>query len=814
MKQTFTNRKPAAMIKEYFKTTLRSLMKNKLISAINIVGLAISLSAFIFIHRYVTRELTYDKGHPDADRIYRVAEIIESENYLENSSSSPIPTGPTLLQEYPDVIENQVRFFDFQTPIITIELEDKRKFNEPYIYFVDSTVFDMLDFRLLQGNEQTALANPYKAVISEELAKKYFGDQNPIGQEINREGFPTPFEITGVFEQPTISHIRAEMMLSMITVETVAQGLRQQWVWNPAWTYIRLAENATVEGLEQNKFPPFVAKFYDERSKDLTRHYLQPIRDIHLKSHLEFEMSANSDVKYVYIFISCALFLIVIAIVNFINLSTSFSLLRAKEIGVRKVSGATRSQLVFQFLSESVIIACIAFIISLVLCYASLSFLKNLISLAPSEIFNLPNLLLQFAIVLLIGLVSGIYPAFFISSFDPLLVFKGKFISNAKGQFLRKGLVISQFTIAIVLIIFTYITYEQLQFLNSKDYGYASKNVVVLNSVNTGLNQRRDAFVAALKSDASIESISTMSDIIGTNNNNHDFHHEGMQPGSWNFYPALMVDEEFIETMGLTVVAGRNYNRSYAREDSLSILINLEMAKTLGYANPEDAIGKQLNSLFGSESIIGVVKDFNYKSFHSPIGPFVLDVPGRGPNGQGFFVRYIAIKVRDFNNETLAHIEKTWNQFVPNKPFSYKILDEELKAMYKSENNLGQILGMFAILTVIIACLGLFALATFIAQQKTKEIGIRKVLGAGMLRLFYVGYKEQLFLILGSFLLAVPIAYYFVSTWLSDFAYRIEIGVLPFLAAGVLALLISSVTVFSNFYRTITADPAEVLRDE
>lgn len=802
------------MTTEYLKTTFRSLAKNKLISSINIIGLAISLAAFILIHRYVSRELSYDQGHPHADRVYRVAEIIESENYLENSSSCPIPTGPTLLAEYPDVIENQVRFFDFQTPIITIELEDKRKFNESYIYFVDSTVFDMLDFSLVQGNEQTALANPYTAVISKELAKKYFGDQNPLGQEINREGFPTPFEITGVFEQPSVSHIHAEMMLSMITVETVAQGLRNQWVWNPAWTYIRLAENATVADLEENKFPPFVEKFYDERSKDMTRHYLQPIQDIHLTSHLEFEMSANSDIKYVYIFISCALFLIVIAIVNFINLSTSFSLLRAKEIGVRKVSGATRSQLVFQFLSESVIISLVAFVISLGLCYLALPYLKDLIYLSAAEIFNLPNLFLQFAIVLFIGLVSGVYPAFFISSFDPLLVFKGKFISNAKGQMLRKGLVVSQFTIAIVLIIFTYITYQQLQLLNNKDYGYTSKNIVILNSVNTGLGQRRDAFESALKADASVEYLSTMSDIIGTNNNNHDFHHEGMQPGTWNFYPALMVDEEFVKTMGLTLVAGRDYNKTHSREDSLSILINVAMAKTLGYAYPEDAIGQQLNSLNGGESIIGVVRDFNYKSFHSEIGPFVLDIPGRGPNGQAFFIRNIAIKVRDTNRETLAHIEKVWNQFVPNKPFSYKILDNELKSMYRSENNLGQILGLFAVLTVIIACLGLFALATFIAQQKTKEIGIRKVLGAGMLRLFYVGYKEQLFLILVSFIIAIPLAYYIIDSWLSDFAYRIDIGILPFLIAGLLAILISSLTVFSNFYRTITADPADVLRDE
>lgn len=801
------------MIKEYIKTTLRSLAKNKLISFINIIGLAVSLAAFFYIHRYVVKELSYDEGHPYQERLYRVAEVIESENYLENSSSSPWPTGPAIVREFPDDVEGMVRFFDFQTPIITVTLEDQRKFNERYIYFTDSTVFDLLDFRMLQGNPKSALSGPFSAVLSRDLATKYFGNEDPIGRKITREGFNTDFTVTGVYEQGSISHIRAEMMLSMQTLEANAPFLRNQWVWNPAWTYIRLSENASVEDLEKNKFPLMVEKYYDPRTKDKTSHYLQPIKDIHLGSHLEFEMSANSDMKYVYIFISCALFLIIIAIVNFINLSTSFSLLRAKEIGVRKVSGAARPQLVFQFLSESVIISVIAYLLALALLYVSMPFLQGLIDIQFQELIGMKNLLFQFSIVILVGLVSGIYPAFFISSFDPLLVFKGKFISNAKGQFLRKGLVISQFTIAIVLIIFTYVTYQQLQLLHNKDYGYHTNDVVILDATTTGLGQRLDGFKSALKANASIESITTMSDMIGANNNNHDFHHEGMQPGTWNFYPALIVDEEFAGTMGLEIVAGRDFSKDRQKEDSLSVVINTAMAKTLGYATPDEAIGHRLNSISGNESIIGVVKDFNYKSLHSEIGPFVLDIGSRGPNGF-FFFRHVAIKVSSVNNETLAHIRKVWEEFVPNKPFTYKILGEELRGLYKSENNLGKILALFAVLTVIIACLGLFALATFIAQQKTKEIGIRKVLGAGMFKLFYVGYKEQFILIVGSLVLATPIAFVLVNNWLADFAYRVTLGPLPFLVAGLLAIAISSLTVFSNFYKTITADPANVLRDE
>jgi len=802
------------MIKEYIKTTFRSLAKNKMISLINIIGLAVSLASFFLIFRYVEKELSYDIGHQDYDRIYRVAELIESENYLENSSSSPCPTGPAILREFPDDVESMVRFFDFQTPIITITLKDQRKFNERYIYFTDSAVFDMLDFEVLQGGKPSSiLSGPFTAAISTDLAQKYFGDEDPIGKKITREGFQTDFTITGIFEQQSISHIKAEMLLSMQTLETTSPFLRNQWVWNPAWTYVKLKETASVADLENSKFPQMVQKYYSPRTRDMTSHYLQPISDIHLGSHLEFEMSANSDIKYVYIFISCAVFLILIAIVNFINLSTSFSLLRAKEIGVRKVSGAAKSQLIFQFLSESVIISLVAYVIALALCYLAIPQLEGLIHISRSELFTSSNLILQLSIVILVGLLSGVYPAFFISSFDPLLVFKGKFISNAKGQVLRKGLVVSQFTIAIVLIIFTTVTYQQLQLLHNQDYGYHTDNVLILDAATTGLGQRLDGFKSALMANSSVESITVMSDIIGANNNNHDFRHEGMQPGTWNFYPALIVDEEFPKTMGLEIIAGRDFDKHNQNEDSLSVIINMTMARTLGYSTPEEALGHQLNSLNGNESIIGVVKDFNYKSLHSEIGPFVIDIGQRGPNG-GFFFRNVGIKVSNLNSETIAHVKKVWEDFVPNKPFTYKVLGEELRALYKSEQNLGEVLGLFAILTVIIACLGLFALATFIAQQKTKEIGIRKVLGASTFKLFYVGYKEQFYLILGSLLLATPIAFFLVRSWLSDFAYRIDISPMPFVIAGLLAVLISSVTVFSNFYRTITADPAEVLRDE
>jgi putative ABC transport system permease protein len=760
----------------------------------------------------VKKELSYDTAHPDADRIYRVVEIIKSDNFTENSASCPPNTGSALITEFPDDIENQVRFFDFQAPVVTIQLEDKRIFNEKFVYFTDTSVFDMLDFTLLQGDIKTALDAPWKTVISKELSEKYFGDQNPIGKKITRVGFQNTFEITGVYQQNSVSHIETKMLHSYATVETFP-FIQRQWVWNPVWTYIKLAENNTPKEME-SKFPGFVQKYYDERSRDQITHYLMPISDVHLKSHLEFEMGPNSDMKYIYIFTSCAIFLLIIAMVNFVNLSTSYSLLRGREIGVRKVSGATRSQLIVQFLAESIIIAFIAFFISLTISYGAINYLEATLHIEVQELFNVKMLGILTGVVFTIGFLSGVYPAFFISSFDPLVVFKGKMISQGNGQILRKALVITQFTISIVLIIFTYVTYNQLVLLNNKNYGFDADKILVLDVANTQVNRSYDAFRTSLMTNSTVENVTIMSDILAVNNNNHEFNYQGSE--NYNYYPALVVDEEFVGAMGMKIIAGRDYSVKYSREDSFSIIINKALVKTLGFNDPNDVIGHRLQTRGGGETIIGVVDDFNYKSFHSAIGPFVLDVRRNRQSTQnrGFFTRHIALRINDTNKETIAHIEETWKKFEPNVPFTYKMLDVELKKLYAKENDMGKILGTFAILTIIIACLGLFALASFIAQQKTKEIGIRKVLGATFFKLFYVGYKEQFILIVIAFLTAIPISYYFVENWLSDFAFRINVGVLPYLVAGILALLISSVTVLSNFYKTIMSNPSQVLRDE
>jgi len=801
------------MLSDYIKVTLRSLGKNKLISSINILGLAISLSAFIFITLYIQKELSYDTGHPNSDRMYRIAEVIKSDNFTENSASCPPNTGKFLLKEFPDDIEYMVRFFDFQNPIVTIQLENKELYNEKYVYFTDSSVFDMMDFELIQGNKKTALTAPNTTVISEDLAKKYWGDEDPMGKKITRVGFQNQFEITGVYKQNSVSHIKTNMLHSFATVDGF-QFLQQNWVWNPAWTYVTLKENVTPE-MFVAKIPGFVEKYYDPRSKEGTSHYLIPIEDVHLKSHLEFEMAPNSDIKYVYIFASCALFLLIIAMVNFVNLSTSYSLLRGKEIGVRKVTGATKSQLIIQFLAESIIIAFIAFFIALGISFVSIAYLEPTLEVGIDKLFNVRMLTTMTGIVFLIGFLSGVYPAFFISSFDPLVVFKGKMISQGSGKILRKVLVIAQFTIAIVLIIFTYVTYNQLDMMNNKNYGFDADKIMVLDVANTRIGQSYDAFRTQLMSNAAIENVTVMSDILAVNNNNHEFNHEGMTAGVWNYYPALIVDEEFVSSFGMNIIAGRDYSVKYAREDSLSVIINKTMAKTLGYTNPEDAIGKRMVTRNGNEKIIGVVEDFNYKSLHSPIGPFALDIRRNRQNNNGnFFTRHIAIRLNNTDQATLAHLEEVWKKNANNVPFTYKMLDSELKKLYQEENNMGSILATFAILTVIIACLGLFALASFIAQQKMKEIGIRKVLGANFFKLFYVGYKEQFVLIVIAFASAIPISYYFVEGWLDDFAYRISIGFLPYLTAGLLALFISAFTVLSNFYKVIASNPSEVLRDE
>lgn len=803
------------MILHYFKATLRAAKKQKLVSALNIAGLSISIAACLAIALYVIQELSYDTSHRDAERIYRLVEIIDGDGHIERSSSNPFPVLPALVADHGDLMDGWTRFFDFQISVKSLKLEDGRLFSERNFYYTDSTVFELLDIPLLRG-DSNALSDPFSIVLSENLAQKYFGDEDPIGKVVFLAGQDQlKCTVTGILGQGGISHIQPEALISIETCRTIAPFVYNNWVWNPCWTYIRLKKGVSPKHFE-DLLPAFVEKNYPEFNKHMVVHHLQPITDIHLHSNLEFEMGQNSSMNYIYIFISSGIILLLIACINFVNLTSASLLSRAKEAGMRKVAGATQTQLITQVLFECFLYTLLSFAMGLCMLWLLQPWLKNAfgVQLPLRHIFEPKYLLTLIATLIVVAFLSGIYPAISFAQMHVTNLFKGGNAHLKKGKWIRRVLVIGQFSVAVLLIVFTIVAQKQLHFMQQREKGFNAENILIFNIQTTPLQAQQAAFKRVLKSNSGVINATVMNDKLGISNNNHEYKHEGMDEGEWKYFPSLLVDEDFTETFEIPIVAGRSFDNSLPREDSTSVIINRAMAKWLGYESPQGAIGKPLRTISGNEKIIGVTDDFHYKSLHHPVGPFVLDIADRPSNQYVFFSANVAVKVVAQSDEILAHLEETWKQFVSNKPFEYSLLSEEIEAQYESESQMSALLKIFSALAMIVACMGLFALSWFVARSKTKEIAIRKVHGADLLSLLSVAMREQLILVMASFLLSFPIAFILLTGWLESFAFRVNPGILPYLFAGTISLTIAVLTMAYHAMLTAHKNPATVLKFE
>ncbi|MEO1260769.1 MAG: ABC transporter permease [Bacteroidota bacterium] len=805
------------MLKNYLLATLRNFQKHRLNSIINLLGLATGIMAFVLIMLYVNHELSYDQNHPDKERLFRLTEVIKSEGFIENSSSCPFPVAPTLMAEFPNLLEGAVRFFDFQIPSVTITVGDSTQYNEPDFYFVDSTVFTMLDFPLKIGDPEKALEQPNSVVLTEETAQKYFGNENPIGKTLKYEQNQV-FQVTGILDERAPSHFRVNGLFSFSTLRPMMPNINSNWVWNPNWTYLKFRENVDPEALLA-QMPGFIQKHTPEFIRDKITMHLQPITDIHLDSHLEFEMHPNSSRLYVLIFSIVALFVLAIACINFINLTTARASTRTKEIGVRQVVGASRQMLVQQFLTESVLTTVLAFLLGMALLPLLLPWFsaKTGITLSTAMLFEPKFLLMMTGVVLLTGLVSGLYPAFYLSKIKLVNVMKSSAVKTGRGNILmRRGLVVFQFAISIILIISTFSAFRQLQYMLTKDEGYKTSDIMVVPMTRTQIPQRLKAFKTELMQSSHVQSVSIMNEMLGVNNNNHEYNYPGIPDGQWQYFPALMVDEDFVETFEIPVLAGRNYDKEREREDSLSLLINYSMAKYLGYADPEEAINQPFRSMSGGERIIGVIDDFSFKSFHHPVGPFVLDIERRTQQGGAFFffAKMLAINLQNTSPEAIAHVQQVWKKFVPNKPLAYTFLDDEIGQLYQAEQKMGFILTIFSAMAVFIACLGLFGLSSFMAAQRTKEIGIRKVLGASTSSLLRTVSQEYFYLIIVAILLSFPASWLINQRWLENFAFQVDFSMLPFILSGVLAIAVALLTVTGIAMRAVRGDVVKALKEE
>ncbi len=805
------------MFRHYFLITFRNLARHLNFSIINIGGLAIGLASFIFIVLYINDELKYDKFHEKSTQIFRVNRYYNSNDVNEDGATLSFPAGPAIQMDYPGMVVSVCRFFNFMTNKVFIDYQENdsilSKYNETGFFLADSTVFEMFNFPFLVGDAKTALARPNVMVITESAAKRYFGDEDPLGKSLRvNEGLN--LEITGVLQDiPAQSHFRFEFLGSMSTFSHILGGqLPGTWIWNPCWTYIELADNVAPEDLEAN-FPEFYENHYPDLSGQDVTLYLQKLTDIHLHSHHDYEMHANSNILYVYILSIIAAIVLFLACINFMNLTTANSATRTREIGIKKTYGANRGELVRQFLGETILTTFFALLIAILMVEILLPGFNNFSgkNISANYIFAFNSIVFGLILVVMVGSLAGAYPALYLSSINPLAVFRGGLGQGVKGVIARKILVTAQFTISITLIISTLIVLSQLNFIQKADLGFNKDRIIILQGVRQ-IQINYKTFCENLLKYPEIEYVTAMEDILGVNHNTRGVTIEGLAEDQQFWYPMFIVRHDFVEAFDIDVVAGRSFSRDIATDTANAIMINETMAKNMGWSL-EEAIGKSVVH-DGDERVIGVFKDFHILSLHKPMNNFILDmvrVPGFA-DGQ---TRYIAIKVNtDKYGKVLPKIEAEWNKMAPNRPFEYTFLEDELNGLYRNEDKFGKLSIILTILAILIASLGLMGLTSYIAQKRTREIGIRRAMGATLVSVVRLLSNEFIRLILLANLIAWPLAYLVVNNWLDNFTKRISINLILFLMAGIATLLLAFLI---TGYRALVAssrNPADTLRHE
>ncbi len=809
-----------AMVKNNLKVAYRSMMRHKFYSFLNLSGLAVSIAACILIAVYVKHEISYDNYHQDSDRIYRIASHLKFGNNEFRFPASPAPMAGTLKKDYPEVIESARVRGDFQALIE----RDNQFFNQEHITYADQGIFNILTLDLIQGDKQHLLDEPNTAVLTETVARKIFGDTNPIG-EVIRLSNALDLKVTGVVKDiRENSHFRPEMMITMLNDPSHNNG---NWLSNNHITYLKLAETNDPDALYA-KFPSFVATHFSAMVKQFTGntldelissgsfldYQLQPLSRIHLYSQEDYGFASEGSIQYIYIFSIIGFFILLIACINFMNLATARASIRAKEVGVRKVLGSLRKQLINQFLTESILSSFIAFTLAIGLVYLVLPAFNNL---TDKEIINpifTAGGLWPFVLsaCFLIGIAAGLYPAFFLSGFRPVQVLKGEVTRGKSGVIMRNILVVIQFTTSISLIIGSLVVYNQLSYLQNMDLGYNKDQIINVMDTNL-LGDNLDAFKNDLSGLPGVESISVSGFIPGTGAGN-DFpilRVDATSPDEAVSVQNWMVDHKYASTYDLELIEGQFFSKD-KKTDSLSVVLNETAVKRFGYA--DDPIGKKIKhmtGLSGNESptytIIGVIRDFHYQNMTDIILPQALYL-GQSPE-------IVSVKFAPAQSSAvLAAAEKSWTTLTGGRPFNFRFMDDLFNAQFESQSRFKTIFTVFASLAVIIACLGLFGLSAYITEQREKEIGIRKVLGASTASLLGLLFTTFNRLVLISSLLAIPIAYYFINDWLTNFSYQTEIGPLIFILGAFGTFLIAWFTVGFQSFKAARRNPVDNLRRE
>jgi len=806
------------MFKNYFKIAVRNLWRNKGFSAINIFGLALGIATCLLIMLYVQNELSYDRYNDKAGRIVRVVFRGKMQGGEIKEANVMPPVAQALKKNFPEVLEaTRIRSNGYHR----VSYGDKM-FKDDQLAFVDSNFFQVFTLPLIKGDARTALLQPNTIVISRSVAHKYFGNDNPIGKVLSFKDDKAALTITGeIDEVPVNSHFHFGLFASMASLP---EAREQSWMSSNFYTYLVLPKGYDYKQLEA-KLPQEIDKYIGpqlQKGMGVTMAqfrqagnniglYLQPLTDIHLHSDFTGDMEPYGDIQYVYIFGAVAVFMLLIACINFMNLSTAGASKRAREVGIRKVMGSAKMQLVRQFLLESLLLTAVALILAIGIVYLALPFFNGLtgqdLSLhLMSNPWVLPALIL---FGLFTGILAGSYPAFFLSSFNPVAVLKGRFTTGKRTIGLRSGLVVFQFFISIGLIIGTTVVYKQLSYIQHKKLGYDKDQVVVIEQTGA-LGRNDEAFKQELLSDPRIATVSESGYLPAGNSFGNNFM-AYPDARSTQLIKALKYDVDFsyIPTLGMQMAAGRNFSKEYGG-DSSGVIVNETAATAFGWG--QNAMGHTLSHTENDGTketyhVIGIVKDFHFRSLHELITPLVMVM------GNDYSTIIAKVKTKEVQG-VLAAMKNKWSKFTTETPFTYSFLDDRFNNTYKAEENIGRILGIFAGLTIFVACLGLFGLATFTAEQRTKEIGIRKVLGANVTGLVSLLSKDFLKLALFAFVIATPVAWYVMNKWLQDFAYRINISWVVFALAGIIVVVITLLTVSYQSIKAALMNPVKAIKME
>ena len=809
------------MFKNYFNVTVRNLIKHKFYSFINILGLTAGVSCFLMILLYVADEVSYDKYHQEADQIYRLDFLGTINGNTFNTCLSSVPAAEALVNDYPEVKE-AVRLRQ-RSEYLVKKLDGEQTFKEQRVVFADSNFFSFFGLPVVQGDPNSMLKGPDKVAISQSTAKKYFGENDPLGQTLVF-GNDYKYEVTGIFADiPRNTHFHFDFMLSMVSLD---ESRNKIWMSFNFVTYLRLQEGTSPEVLE-SKFPALVEKYIGPEVEQFmgmdlesfisagnaAGYSLFPLKDIHLHSDKLGELEANGDINYVYLFAAIAFFIMLIACINFMNLSTARSANRAKEVGIRKVLGAYRHLLVKQFLVEALVLSCVSFMLAYIVCFILLPSFNELAGkeLVYSDLLSLDFIGLMFSLMIVVGLLAGSYPALYLSKFRPSETLKGKVTLGMKSGLIRSGLVVFQFSLSIIMMVGTAVVFDQLAYIQNKKLGFDKDQVLMISDAWL-MGDKIEAFKNEVVAGSQVKAGTITSYLpVGTNSNNTIFF-EGMDTKNQSHVISnWRVDHDYLSTLGMHIIEGRDFSRDM-QSDSTAIILNQAAVREFGF---DDPIGKTISTFGGREEemtiesykVIGVVKDFHYESLRSTIYPMVLYL--------GHSRGYVSFKLSGNDlNSTLDFIRNKWDEFAPGKPFQYSFMDQRFNSIYEAEQQIGQIFGVFAGLAILIACLGLFGLAAFTSEQRHKEIGIRKVLGASVVGIMSLLSREFLKLVLIAFCIAAPLAYFGMDRWLSDFAYRTDLSLMTFVLSGVLAIAVAWITMSYQTMRAARSNPVNALRSE